>query len=66
MGENEIDDNKKSMSNAGEFDCHVDLALQCGAHRPMEHITGFTRSHWMPPSAIGRVLALHRHSGRHG
>jgi hypothetical protein len=21
-----------------------------GAHRPIKHIHGFTRSHWMPPS----------------
>jgi len=34
----------------GDFDCHADAAVQCEAHRPMEHIPGFTRSHWMPPS----------------
>jgi hypothetical protein len=28
----------------------VDDALQIGVHRLMEHIPGFTRSHWMPPS----------------
>ena len=38
-------------SNAGNFDCHVDAVVQCGAHRPMELIPGFTRSHWMPPSS---------------
>jgi hypothetical protein len=37
----QIDDN---------FDDHGDAAVQCGAHHPMEHIQGFTRSHWMPPS----------------
>jgi hypothetical protein len=26
------------------------MAMQREAHRPMEHIQGFTRSHWMPPS----------------
>jgi len=31
-------------------DCHVDVAVQCGAHCPMEHILGFTRSHRMSPS----------------
>jgi hypothetical protein len=40
----------KYASNAGNFDCHADVAMQCGAHCPMEHIRGFTRSHWMPPS----------------
>ena len=22
---------------------------ECGVHGPIEHIQGFTRSHWMPP-----------------
>ena len=35
---------------AGDFDCHVDAAVQSGAHRPMEHIPGFNRSHRMLPS----------------
>jgi hypothetical protein len=38
------------MSNAGDFDCHVDVAVGCRAHRPMKHILGFTRSQWMPSS----------------
>jgi hypothetical protein len=30
---------------------HSDVVVRGGAHRPMEHIQGFTRSHhWMPPS----------------
>jgi hypothetical protein len=33
-----------------DVDCHADAAVQRGADRPMEHIQGFTRSHWMPPS----------------
>jgi len=33
-----------------DFGGHGDAAVQCGEHRPMEHIQGFTRSHWMPPS----------------
>ena len=32
-----------------DFDCHTDAAVQCGVHRLMEHIPGFTRSHCMPP-----------------
>ena len=35
---------------AGDFDCHADVAVRCGAHCPMEHIPGFNRSHWMLPS----------------
>ena len=49
MGDKEIIDNKKYTSNAGDFDCRADAAVQYGAHRPMVHIPGFTRSHWMPP-----------------
>jgi len=41
----QIDDN---------FDGHGDAAVQCRAHRPMEHIQGFTQSHWMPP--LGECL----------
>jgi len=33
-----------------DFDGHGDAAVQREAHRPMEHIQGFTRSQWMPPS----------------
>jgi hypothetical protein len=32
------------------FNCHGDAAVQRGAHSPIKHIQGFTRSHWMPPS----------------
>ncbi len=28
----------------------IDSNKTSRAHRPMEHIQGFTRSHWMPPS----------------
>jgi hypothetical protein len=27
----------KYVSNAGNFDCHADVAVQYGAHCPMEH-----------------------------
>jgi len=48
-GQQQIDDNKKRRQIAGDFDGHGDAAVQREAHRPMEHIQGFTRSHWMPP-----------------
>jgi len=41
---------KKYTSNAGDFDCHADATMRCGVYRLMEHIPGFIRSHWMPPS----------------
>jgi hypothetical protein len=50
VANNEIDNNNKCRQIAGGFDGHADAAVQCGTHRPMERIPGFTRSHWMPPS----------------
>jgi hypothetical protein len=50
MGDKEINDNKKYTLNAGNYDCRVDVAVRCWAHRPMDHIPGFTRSNWMLPS----------------
>jgi len=46
----QIEDTKKCMWIAGNFDCHADAAVRRGAHRPIEHIQGLTRSHWMSPS----------------
>jgi hypothetical protein len=50
VGDNRIDNEKKCGETAGDFDHQVDAAAQCGVHCPIEHIPGFTRSHWMPPS----------------
>jgi hypothetical protein len=44
----DIKENGKCRVIIGNYDCHVDVALRCGAHCLMEHIQGFTRSHWMP------------------
>ena len=49
-GQQQIGNNKKCRQIAGDFDCHADAAVQRGAHRPIEHIQGFTQSHWMPPT----------------
>ncbi len=49
-----IGDDKKCRQIAGNFDHHADAAEQCGAYHPMEHIQGFTRSHWMLP--LGKCL----------
>jgi hypothetical protein len=49
-GQQRINDNEKCRQIARDFDCHVDAAVRRGAHRQMEHIRGFTRSHWMQPS----------------
>jgi len=49
-GQQWIGNNKKWRWIAGNFDCHEVAAARCGGHHPIEHIQGFTRSHWMPPS----------------
>ncbi len=54
VGDNRNDNNEKCRESAGDFDHHADAAVQCGAHHPMEHIPGFTRSHWMLP--LGKCL----------
>jgi hypothetical protein len=52
--------NNKSMTmiNAGEWLAILiaipDMAVQRGAHCLMEHIQGYTGSHWMPP--LGECL----------
>jgi hypothetical protein len=50
VGDNGTDDSKKCREIAGDFNHHGDAAIQCGAHCPMKHILGFTRSHLMLPS----------------
>jgi hypothetical protein len=49
-GRQRIDSNKKCRRIDGNFDCHGDAAVHLGVHLLIEHIKGFTRSHWMPPS----------------
>ncbi len=50
VGNNELTTTKKGRQIAGDFDCHADVAVRRRAHRPMEHVQGFTGSHWMPLS----------------
>jgi hypothetical protein len=49
-GQQRIDGNKKCSRIDGNFDCHGNAAVQRGAHHLIEHVQGFTQSHWMPPS----------------
>jgi hypothetical protein len=44
-----IGDVKKYTLIAGRFDGHAYVQVQCNAYCPMEHVHGFTRSHWMLP-----------------
>jgi len=45
MCRQKIDGNEKCREIADDFDHHADATVRCGVHHPMEHITGFTRSH---------------------
>jgi hypothetical protein len=40
----------KCPLSAGRFDGHGSPPVQYEAHLPMEHVQGYTRSHWMLPS----------------
>jgi hypothetical protein len=51
VGTIENDDDEKCWQITGNLDHHADAAVRCGAHLPMEHTPGFTRSHWMSPSS---------------
>ncbi len=33
----------------GRFDGHGGPSVQYEAHRPMQHVQGYSESHWMPP-----------------
>ena len=48
-GQQGIDNNEKCRQIAGNFDCHADGAVRRGAQHPIDHIQGFTQSHWMLP-----------------
>jgi hypothetical protein len=37
-------------SDIGHFDGHGGPPVQYKAHRPMQHVQGYYRSHWTPPS----------------
>jgi hypothetical protein len=62
VANNEFDNNTKRRQIAGNFDGHVDVAVQCMVYHPIAHIPGFTRSRWMPllgkcPCRIALVAA---------
>ena len=56
VANNKIDETKNAGQIDDDFGGHGDAVVRRGAHRRMEHIQGFTRSHWMPPS--GECLRL--------
>jgi hypothetical protein len=49
----QIGDNKK---------CNMDAVVRRESHRPLEHVHGFTWSHWMPPSGECLVVSPQRPS----
>jgi hypothetical protein len=40
----------KHTCEDGRFDSHGDAPVRNRAHRPMEEVQSFNRSHWTPPS----------------
>jgi hypothetical protein len=59
MCKQKIGDERKCRQISGNSDHHADAVVPCGVHPPMEHIQGFTRSHWMSPSGkCLRCIAL--------
>jgi hypothetical protein len=44
----------KNGDRNSNFNCRGNAAVQRGVHRLIEHIQGFTGSHWMPP--LGKCL----------
>jgi hypothetical protein len=45
VANNKIDGDTKYTSNTSNFDGHVDTAVRCGVHRPIERIHGFMQNH---------------------
>jgi hypothetical protein len=50
-----IVDDKINMASTcssivGHFDGHGGPSVQYKAHRPMQHVQGYSGSHWTPPS----------------
>jgi hypothetical protein len=50
----EINNAKQYITIATHFDGRNDAPVQCRAHRSMEGVQGFTRSHLTPP--LGKYL----------
>jgi hypothetical protein len=40
----------KCTSSAGRFDSHSNALEQYRQHRPMQHVQGYSGSHWKPAS----------------
>ena len=51
-GQQRIDDNKKCRQIAGNFDCHANVAVQRGVHRPIQ-VSGL---HWRYGASLGGPL----------
>jgi hypothetical protein len=51
---NEVTMMNKSTSSAGHFDGHSGTPVQYEVHHPMQHVQGYSGSHWMP--SLGNYL----------
>jgi hypothetical protein len=57
----------KCTSTVGHFDGHGGLRVQHEEHCPMQHVQGYSGSHWMPPSgdySLRIALAAARATGK--
>jgi hypothetical protein len=45
VANNKIDGKKKYTLNAGNFDGHAGMVVQCGVHRSIKCICSFMQSH---------------------
>jgi hypothetical protein len=45
VANSKIDSNKNTCQTLAIFDGHLDMAVQCGVHGPIECIHGFMQSH---------------------
>jgi hypothetical protein len=49
-----IDNGNQITSSVGHFDSHGGVPVQYKTNFPMQHVLGYTRSHWAPP--LGNYL----------
>jgi hypothetical protein len=54
MCKHRIEEYKKCRQINDNSDGHDDALVRCQTHRPMQHVQGYLRSHWMPP--LGKYL----------
>jgi hypothetical protein len=54
MGNNKLATTKKMQANCWRFRLPYGCGGTTRAHRPIEHVQGFTQNYWMPP--LGKCM----------